>query len=65
MQHKCNLLLAMLTAVRGGTSDSLLDEYKGKAADLFLRLAENATADRLQTSLHYGRLEAKFRDHGS
>ena len=55
----------MLTAVRGGTSDSLLDEYKGKAADLFLRLAENATADRLQTSLHYGRLEAKFRDHGS
>jgi hypothetical protein len=54
-----SLILAMLT------SDSLLNEYKEKAADLFLRLAERARANRLQTSLHYGRVEAEFRDSGS
>ena len=60
-----SLILAMLTAVRGGTSDSLLNEYKEKAADLLLRLAENVRANRLQTSLHHGRAEAKFRNRGN
>ena len=57
-----SLILAMLTAVRGGIDGSLVNEYKERSADVFLRLAENARANRLQTSLLYGKFEAKLRN---
>jgi hypothetical protein len=39
-----SLILAMLTAVRGGIDEGLVNEYKERSADLFLRLAEHARA---------------------
>ena len=59
-----SLILAMLTAVSSGSeiNESLVNEYKERSAELFLRLAENARANRLQTSLLYGKFEAKLRN---
>ena len=59
-----SLILAMLTAVTSGNeiNESLVNEHKERSADLFLRLADNARANRLQASLLYGRFEAKLRN---
>ena len=57
-----SLILAMLTTVRGGIDGSLVNEYKERSADVFLRLAENARANRLQASRLYGTFEAKLRN---
>ena len=59
-----SLILAMLTAVSSGSeiNESLVNEYKERSAELFLRLAENARANRLQASRLYGTFEAKLRN---
>ena len=59
-----SLILAMLTAVTSGNeiNESLVNEHKERSADLFLQLADNARANRLQASLLYGRFEAKLRN---
>ena len=55
-------ILTMITAISGGIDETLVNQYRERAADLFLQLADNARPSRPEACAIYGRFEAKLRN---
>ena len=57
-----SFILTMITAISGGIDENLVNQYRERAADLFLQLADNARPSRPEACATYGRFEAKLRN---
>lgn len=55
-------ILTMITAISGGIDENLVNQYRERAADLFLQLADNARPSRPEACAIYGRFEARMRN---
>ena len=59
LQH---MMLQMLEDIRNGVTETMVENYRRRIADLFFQLSEAATNQgRLESSLYYGRRCAHFR----
>ena len=59
LQH---MMLQMLEDIRNGVTETMVENYRRRIADLFFQLSETATNQgRRESSLYYGRRCAHFR----
>ena len=57
-----HVMLQMLQDVRDGVTETMVESYPRRIADLFFQMSETArNQNRLQSSLYYGRRCAHFR----
>jgi len=57
-----SFILTMIAAISGGMDENLVNQYRERAANLFLQLADTARPSRPYACAIYGRFEAKLRN---